>query len=259
MPTALILGCGRVGAAAGRRLLAAGWQAQGVRRQAGSDDPGFRLTIGDLGDAALLARLPRPDAILLTATPGLRRGRDHGLLAGIAAIDRVLPGIRLVYTGSTAVYADAQGGWVAEDGALADGDPAVAGLIAIERAVLARGDALVLRCPALVGPGRNLLRLADGELRVAGDPERICSFLHEADLADLVALAAGGDLGRGIINAAHPQPLPLRALHEAAARARGLVCRVVGDGQAVRSLRIDAGRLRGLLPGRAWRPVDAAS
>lgn len=249
--TVLILGCGRLGLAVGTALTAAGSTVIGLRRGAGTEAP-FPVRSGDLAEAATLAALPEADAILLCATPGLRRGRDHGLLAGMQALARLQPRARLVYTGSTAVYADANGARVDEGGALASGDPAVDGLLAIEGAVLARPHGLVLRCPALVGPGRGETRVRTGLVQVTGDPQRRCSFIHADDLATVCVEALAGRLGAGVLNVAHPETVTLEALHLATAKRLGVACRVVGDGQKVRSLGINTGRAQRLLPEMTW-------
>lgn len=259
--TVLILGCGAVGTLAARRLLARGRAVVGVRRHPPPGDHGFPLLAADASDPALWARLPPPAAVLLTASPGLRRGRDHRLEAAA----RLVPeGVRLVYSGTTAVYADAGGAAVDEDGALAaDAGP----LLAIERAVLAHPDALVLRCPALVGPARTRIAeraraaaAAGVPLTVPGDPDRPFSVLHEADLAELLVEAVDGCLraARGVLNAAHPRPTTARAHYEAAAARAGVAVAIVGDGQPRPARRIAARRLAALLPpGWRWRePSD---
>ncbi|MCS6969396.1 MAG: NAD-dependent epimerase/dehydratase family protein [Planctomycetota bacterium] len=258
--TVVILGCGAVGTLAAERLLAAGQAVLGVRRSPPAA-PRVPLIAGDAADPALWQRLPAPSAVLLTATPGHRRGRDHRLAE---AARLVPPGVRLVYSGTTAVYGDAAGAAVDEDGPLA----AEAGpLLAIEAAVLAHGDALVLRCPALVGPQRRQLdeRLraaanAGVPLTVAGDPDRPFSFLHEADLAELLVSAIIGPLRalRGVYNAAHPRPITLREHYRAAAQRAGVELAIVGDGTARPRRAIAVERLLAALP-PTWRwrgPAD---
>lgn len=248
----VILGCGAVGCAAGRLLQARGHAVTGVRRTPAAD-PGLPMLAGDGADPALWTRLPAPDAVLLTATPGLRRGGDNHLDRAAALIPAAA---RVVYSGTTAVYGEAAGAAVAEDGPLAADAGA---LLAVEAAVLARADALVLRCPALTGPARTRIHaraaaaLAAGTpLLVAGDPDRPFSYLHDDDLAWLLAEAVDGRLAaqRGVLNAAHPRPTTVRAHYAAQA---GVAVAIASDGTAKPSRAIDAGRLHRLLPGRAWR------
>ncbi|MBA3710189.1 MAG: hypothetical protein H0W83_15365, partial [Planctomycetes bacterium] len=133
----LILGCGTIGGMVAAILGARGHRCVGVRRTAAPPVEGVSTMVGDLADPALYRRLDTSfDAVLISANPGFRRGRDNGLAAGALLVGAQLPRARLVYSGTTAVYADAGGADVDESGALAD-DPAVAGLLAIERAVCA--------------------------------------------------------------------------------------------------------------------------
>lgn len=257
----VILGCGVVGVLAGDALVAHGAEVLGVRR---TPDPAvtarFPIMAGDLADAGLYRALEDDvEAVLIAANPGLRRGRDNGLAQGVALASARWPAARLVYTGTTAVYADVGGGGADEDAPLALDDPAVAGLVAIERAVLAHGDALILRAPALVGPTRThaLDRLRRGERTVRGDPDRPFSYLHEADLAELAVAALAGAFGRGVLNAAAPERLSVRGYYAALAQRAGLgEVDLVGDGAAAASRWIDAGRLRAHLPGHRWRRCD---
>ena len=253
----IILGCGVVGVLAGDELVSHGADVLGVRR---TPDPTvftrFPIMAGDLGDPALYAALDDDvEAVLIAANPGLRRGRDNGLAQGVGLAAQRWPRARLVYTGSTAVYADAGGGGAAEDAALDLADPAVAGLVAIERALLAHDDALVLRAPALVGPTRThaLDRLRRGERSVRGDPDRPFSYLHEADLAELAVAALAGAFARGVLNAAAPERLTVRGYYRLLAQRAGIDADIVSDGSVVPARWIDAGRLRAHCPGRRWR------
>jgi nucleoside-diphosphate-sugar epimerase len=253
----LVLGCGRLGGRVAALMAARGWTVTGVRR-APADDAPWAMIAGDLADPALVAHLPDADALLFTATPGLRRGRDHGLVAAATLAVRRWPRARLVATATTAVYADRDGGAADESAAVADGDPAAAGLLAIERALLAHPDALVLRVAALVGPGRQhaaeRIRTAAGApLTIAGDPGRPFSYLHEDDAADLCALALAGGLGRGLLNAAAPTLLTVADYYRLLAQRLGLALDLRGDDTPTPRRVIDARQLQALLPGRAWR------
>jgi nucleoside-diphosphate-sugar epimerase len=261
----LILGCGVVGTAAGEALAALGHCPLGVRRRPlAHGRAGFTVISGDASNPALFTALagamPRIDAVLLTATPGVRRGRDHGLGTAAALVGRFLPGARLVYSGSTAVYADAGGAAVDERAALRHDDPACAALIAIEQAVMAQPGALVLRVPALVGPSRDHARERLREaarlgqpLTISGDLARPFSYLHEQDLAELCVLAVTGGLGAGVLNAASPQRLTVGGYYQILARSLGLEVALAGDGSAQPSRWIEAAALHALVGARRWR------
>jgi nucleoside-diphosphate-sugar epimerase len=265
---ALILGCGVVGTLVGELLAGRGDRALGVRRSA-ADPARFPILRGDIADPAWWDGVPAAarahglawpvPAVLLAANPGVRRGRDNRLAEAARLARERLPDARLVYTGSTAVYADAGGADVDESGAVDAADPATAALLAIERAVLAHPRALALRIPALVGPTRThaLERLRAGERTVKGDLARPFSFLHERDCAEVCLAALDGALGVGPLNAASPERITAGDYHAALARAAG-VPPSVGDGARVPSRWIDARRLQALLP-RAWRSFAPTS
>ncbi len=289
----LILGCGTIGTLVGGLLVADGHHVLGVRRQPLPLEAGFRIVPGDIADPGWWSEIamlmgeswedhvgsgvePGPPfhAVLLAANPGLRRGRDNGLERAARLVGRFLPGTRLVYTGTTAVYADAGGADVNEDGQVDAADPAIAGLLAIETAVLAHGGALVLRMPALIGPTRQhaLERLRSGDGSVRGVLSRPFSFLHELDCAELCVEAlvgqggnsgigdsavGGGGLGTGILNAASPLRITAREYYASLARAAG-VPEPRGDDSAGPSRWIDASRLWRMMQGHVWRGFEPA-
>jgi nucleoside-diphosphate-sugar epimerase len=249
----IVLGCGDLGA-----RVRALWSAPslGVRRQGGAG-----VVAGDLADPSLYDRLPAdPAEVLIAATPGLRRGRDHGLVAGVALAAERFPGARLVLTSTTAVYADAAGGDVDEDAAVSADDPAVAGLLAIERAAAAHARALILRLTAITGPGRDRVRRlvagAGAALAIGGDPERPFSWVHADDAAAVCVQALTGALGTGLLNVAAPERMSWADYYRLHAEGRDL--RIISDGSAAPRRRIAADRLHRLLPGMRWRgPTQA--
>jgi nucleoside-diphosphate-sugar epimerase len=271
----LICGYGVIGDLVAQRLLAAGHTVVGIRRTPGPVSAGVQLLIGDAAQSSVHADLPPMDAVLLAANPGIRRGRDNGLLAMAQLIATRYATARVVYTGTTSLYGDAAGALVDEAGALAE-TPEASALRAIEVALDEHAQAVVLRATALVGPTRTFtrerLRAANGgEVLVKGDVERPFSFLHEADLADLCEhFLLGNDAARksrgneaaekarGVLNAAAPQQLTVRAYYEHQAALAGVPARLRGDGSDVPRRGIDSGRLRRLLPDFSWRGLEPA-
>ena len=249
----VILGCGALGLAVARRLVAAGHSVIGVRRQPLGNE-GVPMLASDIADAGLWQRLPPCDAALLCANPGLRRGRDNGLAQGVAGIPAA---VRVVYTGSTAVYADLGGGGADEAAPVIDGDAAVAGLLAIEHAVLQRDQALVLRVTALVGPGRDfaagrVAAAAGGTVTIKGDPDRPFSWLHEDDAAEVCVEALVRPSWVGVFNAAAPGRMRVRDYYQHLAQRQGVTVHIVGDASLAPSRWIDARRLHALMGPRPW-------
>jgi nucleoside-diphosphate-sugar epimerase len=260
----LIVGCGGLGRQVAELLTAGGDRVLGVRRSvAGERPPILAADAGDeaawpgIAGAAVSHGLSWPvGAVLLSANPGVRRGGDNRLDRAADLIRRHLPAALLVYTGSTAVYADAGGGEVDESGRVDEADPAVAKLMAIERAVLAQPRSLVLRLPALVGPTRThaLERLRAGHRTVRGDLARPFSFLHELDAAALCVEALRGDLGTGLLNAASPERITAGGYYAELARRAGCAP-PLGDGAPSASRQVVAQRLWAMRPARSWRGI----
>lgn len=265
----LILGCGTLGELVAERLLIQGHRVTGIRRTAAAAPPGVTMRWGDAADPHLHDGIERVDAVLLAANPGIRRGRDNGLAAMATLAIQRHPAARLIYTGTTSVYGDAEGRAVAEDGPL-DPGPEAQALLAIEQAVLAHPQSLVLRATALVGPSRvfarERLRAAAsgtgtaGTLTIKGDPDRPFSFVHEYDLAEVCAYAVSHGLGSGVVrllNVAAPEMMTVRDYYGQLASGLGVTVAVLGDSTAVPRRAISARKLYTLLPGHAWRGVLA--
>ncbi len=248
----LIAGCGALGSAVGLRLIGLGHGVVGVRRKAVPSGT-LPMVAGDVANPTVVQTLPDADAVLLCATPGLRRGRDHGLAAAAANLVQRFPLARLVLTSTTAVYGDHDGATVDESSATAT-DAAALGLVAIEAAVHTHAQALTLRLPALVGPGRTWLqeRFRRGETTMKGPLDRPFTLLHEDDAADLCVLALLGHFGHGVVNACSPTVMTARDYAVAQAHGIGLEVTLVEDGCSQPSRRVSAHRLWSMLPAD-WR------
>ena len=167
---ALILGCGYVGTAVGRRLLAAGHEVTGIRRTTEGVETlrqhGLKAIRADITDSAALADLPDADWLIYSASVG-RSGTQSarnifvdGLEQTIATVGaREKPPDRFIYTSSTGVYGDHNGAWVDEST-----DPCPLGergqlLVEAEHVALNRAadhgiDPTVVRFGGLYGPTR---------------------------------------------------------------------------------------------------------
>jgi len=192
----LIAGCGDLGVRAGRKLAAAGWQVDGLRRSATALPPPLALLRADLTDAASLRALgdTRYDAVVFTPTPDQRDADAYraiyldGLVNLLGAL--VHRPERVVFVGSTAVYGDADGNW--QDEASPPAPAAWNGelLLEAERALLDSGVARpsVLRLAGLYGPGREaLLRRARARQPCRSAPPHWTCRIHIDDAAGAIA------------------------------------------------------------------------
>jgi len=214
--TVLVLGCGYIGIELGRQLVdPAGAhdfdssEVVGVRRSAEGieqiEAAGFTAVQADLTNPDALERIPDAETLVFAASSG-GRGADAAREIYVDAQKQVLEQFasrenspdRYVYTSSTGVYGDHDGGWVDEETPI---DPttektkvlAEAERVAIEDAQHHGIDGTVARFSGLYGPGRyRLHRYIEGPVT-----EGYLNMVHQADAAGSVAFLLAADLARG--------------------------------------------------------------
>lgn len=202
-----ILGCGYVGLELGRQIQAAGHEPVGVRRSPEGieaiEDGGFEAVRADVTDPDELDRVPDPDALVFAASSG-GRGAEAARAVYVDGLRTVLrhfgsredPPDLLVYTSSTGVYGDHDGGWVDETTPLDPTTEKTKVLAEAER--IARTEApdhgirgTVARFAGLYGPGRyRLERYLEGPVT-----EGYLNMVHRDDAAG----AVGFLLDEGIV------------------------------------------------------------
>lgn len=197
MSRVLIAGCGYVGTALARRLLADGREVHGLRRDPRGLPEGVSPVAADLTDPRTLTGLPTElDAVVYTAspderTPGAYRdayvtGLSH-LLAAVAADAR--PPRRLVLTTSTAVFGESGGGWVGETTPPSPASFTGHALLEAERVALTGPvPASVVRLGGIYGPGRSRLveRVRRGRAPCLKDQPRYTNRIHRDDCAGVL-------------------------------------------------------------------------
>jgi nucleoside-diphosphate-sugar epimerase len=213
----ILAGCGFLGGAAadlfcaaGARVLGLCGSAEGVARLAGRP---FEAVVKDItGALEFSGEWTGADVLVHSVSSGgggadaYRRVYRDGL---VALIEAVRPR-RVVFVGSTSVYAQTDGSWVDES---APCEPLVATgrtLLEAERVAMdARG--VVLRLAGLYGPGRSvyLRRYLAGEARIEGD--RWVNQIHRDDAAAAVVRAA--TLTPGIYNVCDDHPATQREVY----------------------------------------------
>jgi nucleoside-diphosphate-sugar epimerase len=213
----VVVGCGYVGLELAAQLAGRGHAVTGVRRSdAGLDaiEEVGRQTDGggavdavraDATDPASLDALPDADAVVFAASSG-GRGADAAREVYVDGLRNVIEAYaerpsspdRLVYTSSTGVYGDHDGGWVDEETPI---DPttektrvlAEAERIALETASDAGIDGTVARFAGLYGPDRyRLERYVEGPV-TAG----YLNMVHRNDAAGAVRYLLETDSARG--------------------------------------------------------------
>jgi nucleoside-diphosphate-sugar epimerase len=163
---ALIAGCGDVGNALGRRLLADGCEVWGVRRRIDALEPGVKPWPIDLTAAESFAEPPAAfDTLFFTASAD-RRDEEAYRAIYVDALRNLLDALRragcplerVFFTSSTAVYGQSSGEWVDETSVTEPAGFNGRVLLEAERVVLDAPERGVnVRLSGIYGPGRTRL------------------------------------------------------------------------------------------------------
>jgi len=214
----IILGCGYVGTALARRLVADGATVTVTRR----DPAAAEAVARELGVRGLAVDLARPvepfvagAVVVCLAPPG---ADPAGEIANLVAASRAAR--RLVYVSSTGVYAPGGGAWVDESWPLAPVTAAGRARVIAEAALPAH--AIALRVAGIYGPGLGLAeRLRAGTYRIIGDGTTHVSRIHVDDLVEAIVRAAATTT-TGAVNIADDDPAPIGELADAMAGVLGV-------------------------------------
>jgi nucleoside-diphosphate-sugar epimerase len=270
-----VLGCGYVGAEFARLARRSGHEVIGIVRSEVSRDrlraEGLRAEAFDIlsGDwAALPARV---DAVVYAASTG-GGGPEAYALAYDVGVRRALAwatavgATGFVFTSSTGVYRQDDGGLVDEE-SVVGGAPTADAILAGERAVMAARfvRARVLRFGGLYGPGRHHLvdQLRRGDNVIGGRVDHFINYLHRDDAAaSILAALTGGPEGVRTYNVGDGVPVTKMELAEWIAARLGQASpvfdaaapagpRVAKGGRTQPSRIVATGRIRSEL---GWKP-----
>jgi nucleoside-diphosphate-sugar epimerase len=250
----LVAGCGWLGAAIASRLLARGDRVTGVRRDPARAGALARLGIEplalDLSAPGAAARLPAADAVVAcqsAAGDGVVEYRAAYVEATRALLEAAArDGARLVYTGSTGVFGQRDGGDVDEATPPAPASATAEVLLEAERLVLAaarRGTAAsLLRLSGLYGPGRTGIfeRVRSGALALGPGDDAWMNFCHLDDAAAFAVAALDRALPGAVHHASDARPPRRREVVEWIAARLGIEPRrggaaVPGPNRRIRS------------------------
>lgn len=190
---ALLIGCGYLGTAMVRRLVAANVTAltRTSVRHAGLSAAGVGCVVCDLASPDLVAQIAPAlqgfaGSVFLLAPPSVWSAQDPLLgLVRLLAFLRTLPVARAVLASSTAVYGEVHGSRVDAASAVRENDARSQRLLRIEQAWMAAGlDSYVVRLAGLYGPGRVIGAhgITRGEA-VAGKGDDVLNLVHIDDAA----------------------------------------------------------------------------
>mgnify|MGYP002737647587 CR=1 FL=1 len=188
--TALLVGCGQLGAELGQRLTAQGTQVYGLRRNATALPTAFVPLAVDLTQP-VTQPLPEVDTMVITLTPTMPEVNGQpGYLVALQHLAEALPKIpgRVVFVSSTRVFdGNPETQPLTEEDVPAPVSDRAQLLVEAERLAAELFDAALVRPAGIYGPGREMLirTVRAGE---AVNRRRRTNRIHQSDLARLLAL-----------------------------------------------------------------------
>lgn len=204
----LLIGHGYLGQEVGRLFREHGWEVVPVSLSGGD---GSRAA--DVSDAASVATLAdtAPDFIVHCAASG-RGGPDayrRVYVDGCRNLAATFPGVPLLFTSSTSVFAQTDGSVVTEDSPTEPDRETGKLLLAAEQVVLGEGG-IVLRLSGIYGPGRSVIlkKFLSGEAVIEEDGRRFLNQIHRDDAAAAIWHIAATPPHRGeVYNVSDSEPL----------------------------------------------------
>ena len=224
MARVLVVGCGFVGEAAADLFHAWGWEVVGwthspesaARLNAEKPYPVSAHDITDAEQVKISAHALQANGLVDVLVDCVSSGRGGGVeqyrrvyLDGARHLSNSVEAARFIYTGSTSVYAQVDGGWVDEQTpALPDRETGRV-LRETEEVVLASPGGTVARLAGIYGPGRSVLlkKFLAGEAVMEGDGTRWLNQIHRDDAASALFRLAQPDAPPGVYNVADGTPL----------------------------------------------------
>jgi nucleoside-diphosphate-sugar epimerase len=188
---------------------------------------GVTPCLGDLDDAASLARLPRVDGVFHFAPPPGEGRTDPRTARLLQALGRRRPGA-LVYISTSGVYGDCGGAWVTETRPVAPTNGRAIRRVDAERQLRAWGrrqgvQVAILRAPGIYAADRlPLERIKRGTPALVAKDDSYTNHIHADDLARLVWAALFRGRGQRVYHAVDAQPLKMADWFDSCADAFGL-------------------------------------
>lgn len=215
----LIIGCGDTGVCVAARAVAAGDRVTGVVHRESSVQrvraTGAGALERDLDDEELT--LPACDRLFYFAPPARKGSRDIRMQRVINVLGPAPE--HVVYISTTGVYGDCGDEWVDEDRPVRPGtDRARRRVYAEQRLRAWCRHAVVLRTPAIYGPGRlPVARIRDAKPILNDEDSGWTNRIHIDDLAAITWFAGGRHWPNTIYNACDGKPTRLGDYYDALA------------------------------------------
>jgi nucleoside-diphosphate-sugar epimerase len=222
----LLVGCGYVGFPIGLELARQGHEVVGLRRSTAGEAEfraaGIQLVTADITRPEDLTRLPLPfDWVINCAAPahGGEAEYRHLYLEGNRNLVNWLsasPPKKYVYTSSTGVYGQDDGGLVKETDATDPPHATGQVLVQAEQFLLQafkerKFPAILLRLAGIYGPERGhwLREYLKGEAKIPGHGERFVNMIHRDDVVGAVLAALRYGHPGEVYNVVDEEPVTL--------------------------------------------------
>jgi nucleoside-diphosphate-sugar epimerase len=220
-------GCGRLGTALGRRLVAAGGDVVALRRDVSDLPHAFTSIPVDL-TVPMTATLPPADALVVTLTPSAVNGDYRAALSNVLAALPETPA-RTVFVSSTGVFDGWRGRQPITESDVPTGETERAQmLLDAEIAAIDLLDAIVLRPVGIYGPGRDFL-IRQTLTAASVDGERMTNRIHETDLARALEALLTSAAPPRVLHAVDEEPVRLRAVVDHIASRLGVAAPPTAD------------------------------
>lgn len=212
----LLIGHGYLGEAVARVFRESGWEVVPVSLTGGEGSLAC-----DVADPDAVKSLPAADFIVHCAASG-RGGAEayqRVYVEGCRNLTRQFPGVPLLFTSSTSVYAQTDGSIVTEDSPVNPDRETGRLLLEAENVTLAAGG-LVARLAGIYGPGRSVIlkKFLSGEAIIEDDGRRFLNQIHRDDAARAIFHLSTSEIRAAVFNVSDSKPLTQRACYEALSR-----------------------------------------
>lgn len=217
----VIAGCGFLGEAAAGFFLEAGWRVLGL---CATEDSAARLAqrpfpvaVADISKRlSVPAGWERPDVVVHCASSG-RGGADAYRAVyrdGLEHLREAFAPKRLIFTGSTSVYSQVDGGWVDEESPAEPDRETGQVLLEAEKIALEAGG-IVARLAGIYGPGRSVLlkKFLEGSAVLEAGGNRWINQIHRDDGARALLQLARDEAAAGIYNVCDDTPTTQREIY----------------------------------------------
>lgn len=204
MPKLLLIGYGYLGREISRVFGESGWEVVAVTL---SGDDGSRAC--DVSDRMAVGSLPDVDFIVHCAASG-RGGAEayqRVYVNGCRNLTDQFPGVPLLFTSSTSVYAQTDGSIVTEESP-ANPDRETGRLLLEAENITLTAGGVVARLAGIYGPGRSVIlkKFLSGEAVIEEGGSRFLNQIHRDDAARAVFQLAASRV-TGVFNVSDSAPL----------------------------------------------------